>query len=247
MRPKISVCLASYNGEKFIMEQITSILMNLSDSDEIIVSDDGSIDSTIEKIQSLEDKRIMIIYNKHPGSPARNFANAARLASGDIIFFADQDDIWAENKVELFVEMYRKRNCQYWVGIADGYLIDECGKEIGKTLFEFTGTRPGFWKNLWKNSFIGCNMACSQEFLNTCLPFPNKLPMHDWWIALLAMTYGEVQVCYAKCFFYRRHLNNYTFSSRSIVCKILDRLFMIVSVLKRLIYLNQRILNVRKS
>ena len=97
----ISVCVATYNGEKFIREQIESILCQLSSDDEIIVSDDGSTDGTIVIINCIGDKRIRIIEGPRKHSPTFNFENALKEAKGDYIFLADQDDVWKTNKVEV--------------------------------------------------------------------------------------------------------------------------------------------------
>ena len=95
----ISVCIATYNGERFIREQIDSILRQLSSDDEIIVSDDGSTDDTISIINSIDDKRIRIIEGPRKHSPTHNFECAMKEAKGYYIFLADQDDVWKPNKV----------------------------------------------------------------------------------------------------------------------------------------------------
>jgi len=96
---KISVCMATYNGERYLKEQLDSILKQLSFTDEIIISDDGSQDRTIEIIESFGDSRIKLFHSTQQNL-IYNFENALSKASGDIIFLSDQDDIWYENKVE---------------------------------------------------------------------------------------------------------------------------------------------------
>ena len=95
----VSVCIATYNGVNYIREQLVSILCQLSSHDEIIISDDGSTDNTIDVLESIRDLRIKIIYNKGRHGVVPNFENALRNSTGDFIFFADQDDIWDEHKV----------------------------------------------------------------------------------------------------------------------------------------------------
>ena len=107
----ISVCVATYNGEKFIREQIESILCQLSSDDEIIVSDDGSTDGTIVIINCIGDKRIRIIEGPRKHSPTFNFENALKEAKGDYIFLADQDDVWKTNKVEVCMKWLQKYDC----------------------------------------------------------------------------------------------------------------------------------------
>lgn len=115
----ISVCIATHNGEKYIKKQLESILSQLDFSDEIVISDDGSTDQTINLIQSLEDKRIKIFTYKQCFDYSKlylssyyyataNFHNALRHAQGEIIFLADQDDIWVENRVSVFMKVLEK-------------------------------------------------------------------------------------------------------------------------------------------
>ena len=82
----ISVCIATYNGEKYIKEQMISILKQLSEKDEIIISDDSSTDRTIEIIENIKDSRIKILKNRKFSQPSLNFENALKSSKGDIIF-----------------------------------------------------------------------------------------------------------------------------------------------------------------
>ena len=99
----ISVCIATYNGSKYIKEQIDSILPQLDECDEIIVSDDSSTDNTLSILKSYHDRRIIIFTNQKFNSPIYNFENALKHAKGDIIFLSDQDDIWEFNKVQVMI------------------------------------------------------------------------------------------------------------------------------------------------
>mgnify|MGYP002597725427 FL=1 len=98
---KISVCIATYNGEKYIKEQINSILPQLKNCDEIIISDDHSSDKTLDVIFQINDSRIQVYLNDKEKGYTSNFENALSKATGSIIFLADQDDIWKSNKVEV--------------------------------------------------------------------------------------------------------------------------------------------------
>ena len=107
----ISVCIATYNGQQFIREQIDSILCQLSSDDEIIVSDNGSADDTISIINSIDDKRIRIIEGPRKHSPILNFEKALKEAKGEFVFLADQDDLWKPNKVETCMKWLKKYYC----------------------------------------------------------------------------------------------------------------------------------------
>lgn len=97
----ISVCVATYNGEMYIRQQLQSILCQLADSDEVIISDDGSTDGTLTVIREINDKRIRLIDGPRRQSPTLNFENALRQAKGDHIFLSDQDDVWKPEKVAV--------------------------------------------------------------------------------------------------------------------------------------------------
>ena len=107
----ISVCMASHNGGKYIKQQIDSILSQLSLEDELIISDDGSSDSTIEIIKRCNDSRIKLYVMEHNSKGmkphyyvTKNFENALKYVNGDYIFLSDQDDVWCPNKVEVCLE-----------------------------------------------------------------------------------------------------------------------------------------------
>ena len=93
----ISVCIATYNGEKYIKEQLLSILPQLGKKDEVIISDDHSTDNTLDIVKGLNDNRIKIVMNNREKGYTSNFENALSYAIGDYIFLSDQDDIWMSN------------------------------------------------------------------------------------------------------------------------------------------------------
>ena len=117
----ITVCIATFNGEKYIREQLNSILFQLSLQDEVIVSDDGSTDNTISIIKSFNDNRIKIIDGVHRHSPTLNFEKALKEAKGDYIFLADQDDVWKDDKVKICLKWLQHYDCI----ISDAEVTDE--------------------------------------------------------------------------------------------------------------------------
>ena len=107
--------MATHNGEKFIKEQLDSILCQLSPEDEVVISDDGSTDSTLEIIEGYNDSRIKIYRMTHTRKGMKshyyvtmNFENALRQAKGDYIFLCDQDDVWYPHKVERCFEVLKE-------------------------------------------------------------------------------------------------------------------------------------------
>ncbi|PSW74721.1 alpha-L-Rha alpha-1,3-L-rhamnosyltransferase [Photobacterium sp. GB-50] len=204
----ISVCLASYNGHKYIKEQLLSILKQLSDDDELIISDDGSTDSTISIIESIGDPRVKLFNGPQTGL-IDNFFNALSLAKGDIIFLADQDDIWLPNKVEKYCIEFEHKNAD--LVLSDCSIVDENKNVLFPSFFEVNGSDRGLLKNIIKNSYLGCCMAFRRELLDSILE--NKaygnIPMHDWYIGLVAECLNlNIIFLSEPMLLYRRHGNN---------------------------------------
>lgn len=200
----ISVCMATYNGESYIKEQIESILPQLRDGDELIVSDDGSTDKTLEIIFSFECEKVKILHGPRNGL-VKNFENAINAAKGDFIFLCDQDDVWLENKVDVFKAAFENGADLI---VSDCYVVDSKAKIINESFFLLRNSKPGFLPNLLRNSFLGCCMAFKAELKPQILPFPKNIPMHDWWIGLVASLYGDVAFVNQPLILYRRHGNN---------------------------------------
>ena len=130
----ISVALCSYNGEKYIRQQLDSILTQTMPVDEIVIHDDCSTDSTYEILSDYASRypRIFVRKNNANIGFLKNFENALAECQGDYIFFADQDDIWMKDKVALTVD-FLKETGKYGV-FSNGQLIDENGNIINQTL-----------------------------------------------------------------------------------------------------------------
>lgn len=207
MREKVSVAMATYNGEKYIEEQIKSILMNLEANDELIISDDGSTDNTIKIITEIikKDSRIKLLNGPKKGVK-QNFANAINNCTGKYIFLTDQDDAWIENKVDKVLYCFQKEECTLIVH--DAEIVDENLNEIEKSFFKFRNSGKGIVKNIWKNTYIGCCMTFKSEIKKHILPIPNNIEMHDQWIGIINEIYGKSYFLNEKLIKYRRHLNN---------------------------------------
>lgn len=204
-KTKISVAMATYNGEKYIKEQIETILKNLNDNDELVISDDGSSDMTVEIIKSFNDKRIKLINGPKKGLK-QNFNNAIKNTSGDIIFLSDQDDIWMENKVEKMVECFNLNN--YILIQHDAIVVDENDNVLLESFAEHRKVKTGIIKNLIKNSYHGCCIAFRKELKNEILPIPDNIYLHDEWIGLVAELNGKTCFINDKLIKYRRHSEN---------------------------------------
>ena len=200
----ISVCIATYNGERFIREQIDSILRQLSSDDEIIVSDDGSTDDTISIINSIDHKRIRIIEGPRKHSPTQNFECAMKEAKGDYIFLADQDDVWKPNKVEVCIKWLQNYDCV----VSDAEVTESNLNPLYPSLYAIMQVRQGrIYNTVWKNGYTGCCMAFRRNVLEASLPFPKNIPMHDIWIGNVAAYKYNVKFISEKLVLFRRHDN----------------------------------------
>ncbi len=201
----ITVCMATFNGARFVTEQLESILPQLGETDEVIVSDDGSTDNTTAIIQSMHDKRIRVVVNtSERHSPTANFENALRLAKGDYIFLSDQDDVWLPQKVGVMMEYLTKKGCACVV--SDALVANTRGETVMPSLYSVMHVRHGRMYNLLAhNGYTGCCMAFKREVLDKALPFPHDIPMHDIWIGNVAAFFFNVRFINQPLIMFRRH------------------------------------------
>lgn len=211
---RYSVCIACFNGAKYINEQILSIRDAFAfaqiDDYEILISDDGSSDKTVSCVVSLAMSNITLIEGPR-GGLIRNFENALKRAQGDFIFLSDQDDVWKVSKVKRCVEELERAD----LVVSDVTVVGSDLTIISDSFFEHNGSRPGVVRNIIHNSFLGCAMAFNRQILNVCLPFPKRVPMHDWWIGLVANSLYKVKFISEPLLFYRRHGENATHTTEA--------------------------------
>ena len=204
---RISVAMAAYNGEAYIVSQIESILKQLNEDDELVISLDPSTDMTealMKEIRS-KDSRVRLVRGKGKGL-VKNFENAIRHCKNEFIFLSDQDDVWKEDKVNRMLECFQDSDVK--VVMHDAEVVDEHMDCLYPSFMEKRGCRTGLIKNIVKNSYIGCCMAFRKELKNYILPFPKDIPMHDQWIGLVAELTGISIMVNEPLICYRRHGNN---------------------------------------
>lgn len=198
----ISICIATYNGARYIAEQLASILKQLSAEDEVVVSDDGSTDGTLDIVRRFNDHRIRIVDGPQRHSPTLNFEWALRNAKGEYIFLADQDDVWLEGKVRRCMEELQMCDCV----VSDARVTDSLLNTTSESLFQLMHVRRGRLSNLlWRNGYTGCCMAFKREVLSKALPFPTDIPMHDIWIGNVAAFCGSLHFIDDRLLLFRRH------------------------------------------
>lgn len=233
---KISVALAAYKGEKFIAEQLDSILFQLKENDEIIVSDDLPGGETEQIVRNFAQKDARVKYVKGPQKGLiKNFENAIKICTGDYIFLCDQDDVWLPDKVDAVTE---KLDEGYSLVLHNAMVTDSELKITDTSFFNSHGTKTGFLTNIVKNSYMGCCMAFSRELKEKIIPFADGIPMHDQWIGLIAEKTGKVCLVEKPLILYRRHGNNMTGCKTSLKQKIIWRLSIVQKVSQRLSKIN---------
>lgn len=209
----LSVCMATYNGGRYLRQQLESILPQLGPDDELVISDDSSTDDTLAIIAGCNDPRIRVFAGNTYYNPARNFENALRQARGEIIVLSDQDDLWLPGKLAIVREELGGKVARPALLQMDGEIIDVNGTVLAESIFALKRSGPGLLRNIYDSSYPGCCMAFTRPLLQLALPLPRRVPMHDWWIALLAELFGEITFVAGKTIRYRRHGENASFTS----------------------------------
>jgi glycosyltransferase involved in cell wall biosynthesis len=203
--------MCTYNGERFIKEQIDSILNQTYQNFELIITDDCSTDNTINILNeyALKDKRIIIYKNEINLGFLKNFEKAISLCNGDYIALADQDDIWKPIKLEAFLNNIKDNVLIY----SDAIHIDKDSKEIGSELIR-SGRQliKGACNEalLLNNIISGNTLMFKKELVKYILPIPEKISYHDIWIGFVAATYGTIDYTEESMTYYRKYREQVT-------------------------------------
>ena len=216
---KISIAVCTYNGAKFLTEQLESFLRQTLLPDELVVCDDRSSDETVEMIRDFALDApfpVHIHVNEENLGSTKNFEKAISLCQGDLIFLADQDDVWHEKKLEKFVAAF---NSDERIGLVfcDGDLVDEHLNVMGVSAWEtrrFDVKRQnrmekggGLAMLLQSNVVTGCMMAFRAEYRRLFLPIPDDIHevIHDYWITIVIAATARVKLIPEKLVKYRQH------------------------------------------
>lgn len=231
---KISVCVATYNGKKYLLRQLASILPQLEENDEIIIVDDASQDNTISILSTIADARIRLIRNSSNLGVIRSFENSIRHATGDLIFLCDQDDIWFEDKVKRVVSAFGEEDID--ILVHDGIIIDNNYKVLYKSITEKRiNWGHGVLRNIFQNNYHGCFMAFRSKVAHSVLPIPSNIDMHDMWIGIYGEMLGfKAKFISDKLMYYVRHGENVSdFEQRSIFKVLKARALLVFNLIIR--------------
>lgn len=207
--PLISVVLCTYNGGRFLAEQLDSVLAQTHHHLEVIAADDASSDDTVAILRryALDDPRIRIIANATNLGFDRNFEHALRHSRGEFIAPCDQDDLWLPDKLTSLVAAIDDRSMAY----CDSTLIDEYGYELGYSMSQVVSMRsiedPA--PLAFGNCVSGHAMLFRRQLLDRALPIAPSF-FYDWWLAAVAASIDGIEFCNRKLVLYRQHGTNVT-------------------------------------
>ena len=209
-RRVISVCMATFNGARFVERQVATILEQLEPGDELVVSDDGSTDETVALVRAFGDPRIRILEGHGFEQPAAQLRACRPARGGETIVLADQDDVWLPNKLPLVRELFAGETARPYLVVLDARIVDEDERVVYPSVQAKLHAGPGFVKNIWANRYLGCCMAFSRDLLDVALPFPAAVDMHDIWLGQLCERIGTTAFVPVTTMLYRRHDDNAT-------------------------------------
>ncbi len=217
----VAVIMTTYNGEKFVGEQIDSILASTYQDFELFIFDDGSKDQTMSVLEDYERNypdKIHVSQNKTNLGVTLNFLSALSRTTMDYIMFCDQDDVWMKHKIALTLK--RMRNMEAQIGrdnplavFSDACVVDQNLNEINRSFFRTGHLNPqktDLSHILMENKLIGCTVMVNAALRRVLQSnkLPEKAKYHDWWIALIASSFGKIGFINECTLYYRQHEDN---------------------------------------
>lgn len=217
---RMSVCLATYNGQRYIGDQMRTILADISADDEIVVVDDASTDNTVAMIAAFCDPRIRIYVNSVNQGHVRAFERAIQSAIGSSVCLADQDDLWPRGRTDAIAQALRGSD----IVVGQYKTFSDSGESYTSRL-QSAGSAHAF-RNVaglaWgRREYFGCAMAFNSSIREYILPIPRYVEAHDHWIALYGNIGGELRHLDRIVVLRRLHDANLTSSRRRSIWAIL--------------------------
>lgn len=222
MKPKvIEVLMAVYYGEKFVAEQIESILSQTYPHIRLTIRDNHSLDGTrqiLEKYQSRHPETINVIYSDTNLGIIGNFSALLENSQADYVMFSDHDDVWLPHKVQIAMnkmeELEKLHGSETPILVhGDLKVVDSQLKTIHSSFWKYSKLDPNkqsLSRQLIHNQVTGCTTLLNRPLISLSTPFPQDSVMHDWWLALCAAAFGKIGVVNQPAILYRQHQSNDT-------------------------------------
>lgn len=216
----IDVLLASYNGERYISEQIESVLAQTCGDFTLHICDDCSTDRTAELVRHYTkrypDKVKLTVNEKNSGSAGNNFFKLLNASSADYIMFCDQDDVWFKDKIERTLAKMRQAEINFGESTpilvhTDLTVADKDLKVIAPSMFKaqhLDTSRIAVNNLAVQNVVTGCTVMLNRTLADRLNYIPSAVPVHDWWIALLTACCGRIVCLDEPTLYYRKHDTN---------------------------------------
>jgi glycosyltransferase involved in cell wall biosynthesis len=224
----IGILMATYNGEKYLEEQIESIIRQTYENWELWIRDDGSSDKTVEIIKAYAAKDIRINFIDSEGKNLGVLGNFTKLLSLQhsckYFMFCDQDDIWIPQKIELSLIALNQQEKTYGENLpilvhTDLSMINCKGKTLDKSFFSnqriYRSHSNPLHELIVENYVTGCTVLFNRPLLEVAMPLPKRAIMHDWWFALIAASTGKLVTLKEITVKYRQHDNNVVGAGKS--------------------------------
>lgn len=213
---KIAILLSTYNGGKYLKEQLDSLFSQTYKNFEIIVRDDGSSDKTLEALKCYDVKLLSSDGNI---GIKKSFETlllyAYENSDADYFMFCDQDDVWDTKKVEKTLAKMEEMEKQFedtpLLVHTDLEVVDEKLNIINSSFMDFQkidAMKNEFHNLLIQNTITGCTVMINRKLAQMCLPIPDGAIMHDWWIGLVASKFGKIGYLDESMIKYRQHKSN---------------------------------------
>lgn len=215
------ILLSTYNGEKFLKQQLDSILAQTEKNWRLIIRDDGSDDSTLKIIEPymLEYPDKIVLFDDSapaPLGPCQSFHRLLRISSAPYVMFCDQDDVWLPSKIEIMLTAIIKAESESTQSSpillhSDLEVVDKNLKLINSSFFNQNRLDPlksGIRQLTMRNIVTGCAAICNRALIDKSLPIPQEALMHDWWLAMTATLLGELRHVPNALVKYRQHSHN---------------------------------------
>lgn len=217
----IDILLATFNGEKYIKEQLNSLFSQSYSDFKLIIRDDCSTDQTLNIIAKFAEKypnKITVIKNDMPsGSAKNNFFELMKLSSAEYIMFCDQDDVWLENKIKITFDEMKKLENRHGKNTpilchTDLTVVDENLNILNKSFFrmqKFNINKNNLNRAIVQNIVTGNTVMINRPLCDIAKTVnPQKIIMHDWWLYTVASAFGKISAINNTTVLYRQHKNN---------------------------------------